>query len=357
MSGAAVLFVDRDGTLIEEPDDCQVDALEKVRLVRDVIPALLRLRDAGYRFVMVTNQDGLGSPSFPAADFEGPHRHVLALFATQGIEFEQVLICPHLPDAGCGCRKPATGLLTRYLAETALDLERCAVIGDRDTDIELARRLGVRSFRVDPTRDDGRWPAIADELCLAPRRGRVRRRTRETDIDVAVALGVADPVSIATGIGFFDHMLEQIARHGGFSLTLACSGDLDVDEHHTVEDVALALGEALSGALGERRGIGRYGFSLPMDEARADVAVDLSGRPALRFEAEFPRDAVGALSTEMVRHFFLSLSTALKAAIHVRVDGDNTHHMIEACFKGVGRALKPALDIAGGGVPSTKGIL
>ena len=357
MSGKKVLFVDRDGTLIEEPDDFQVDSLDKIRLVPDVIPALLRLKQAGYAFVMVTNQDGLGTPSFLQRDFDATQEFILALYRSQGIEFDEVFVCPHLPDDRCACRKPATGLLTRYLAATSIDTKRSAVVGDRQTDIELADALGLTGFLLGSEPSARGWNEIADELCLAPRRARVSRRTKETDVVVEVALDVDTPVHIATGIGFFDHMLEQVARHGSLALTVRCRGDLEIDEHHTVEDTAIVLGDALREALGNKCGIERYGFVLPMDEAQARVALDLSGRSALVFEADFPRASVGELSTEMVRHFFKSLADSLGAAIHVHVTGENTHHMIEAVFKGFGRALAMAAQQSGSAMPSTKGTL
>ena len=353
-----VLFIDRDGTLIEEPPDNQVDALEKVRLVEGVIPAMIRLRDAGFRLVMVSNQDGLGTAAFPEEDFSLCHEHVLALFESQGICFDEIFICPHLPDAGCDCRKPRAGLLTRYLAETSIDLAGSAVIGDRPTDLELAERIGVRGFLVAPTAGHERtWAGIAEALCLSDRRAVVERNTKETRIRVTVNLDAPGPTLIDTGIGFFDHMLEQIARHGGFALGINCDGDLEVDEHHTVEDTALGLGAALRQALGNKHGIGRYGFLLPMDESQARVALDLSGRGRFVFRGQFPRDRVGELSTEMVEHFFQSLADALGAALHIDVGGDNAHHMVEACFKGVGRTLRQAIRREGTDLPSTKGTL
>ena len=347
-----VLFIDRDGTLIEEPSDNQVDALEKVRLVKGVIPALIRLRDAGYRLIMVRNQDGLGTAAFPEDAFRLCHEHVIALFESQGICFDEIFICPHLPDAGCDCRKPRAGLLTRYLAETAIDLAGSAVIGDRPTDLELAERIGVRGYLVAPS--DGHattWEGIVEALCLSDRRAVVERSTNETRIRVTVNLDAPGPTLIDTGIGFFDHMLEQIARHGGFALGIDCDGDLEVDEHHTVEDTALSLGTALREALGNKHGIGRYGFLLPMDESQARIALDLSGRGRFVFRGQFPRERVGELSTEMVEHFFLSLSDALGAALHI------AHHMVEACFKGVGRTLRQAMRREGTDLPSTKGTL
>jgi imidazoleglycerol-phosphate dehydratase/histidinol-phosphatase len=353
-----VLFIDRDGTLIEEPHDNQVDALDKIRLVPGVIPALLELAGNGYRFVMVSNQDGLGTESFPREHFETCHEHVVALFASQGIIFDETFICPHFEGDGCDCRKPRTGLLTRFLAGNNLDTAKSAVIGDRDTDLELARRLGLRGFLVDPAASyDRSWPGIVASLCAGERIAEVHRKTRETTISARVDLDTAGRIEVSTGIGFFDHMLEQIAKHGGFSLTLNGDGDLHVDEHHTVEDVAIVLGGALREALGDKRGIARYGFLLPMDESLARVALDLSGRASFVFDAPFPRDTVGEMSTEMVSHFFRSLAESLGAALHVDVRGENTHHMVEACFKGVGRCLRQAIRQEGAELPTTKGTL
>ncbi len=350
-----ILFIDRDGCLIEEPEDEQVDTFEKFRLMPGVIPALLRLSDAGYRFVMVTNQDGLGSDSFPTADFEGPQRLLLDILASQGIEFAAIHIDPTRPEDQAPTRKPGVGMLLDYLNDAGLDRGQSAVIGDRDTDLQLAANMGLRGLRIGPQGQD--WAAIAETLLGTPRTAAVDRRTRETGIEVRVDLDHARPIKISTGIGFFDHMIDQIAAHGGFSLQLDCSGDLHIDEHHTVEDCALALGEALDRALGDRAGIGRYGFWLPMDESLARVAIDLSGRPAFVLHGEFPRESVGGLHTEMVSHFFASLAQTLKCAIHIELSGENTHHLVEACFKGVGRALRPALARNDSGIPSTKGTL
>ena len=353
------LFIDRDGTLIEEPLDEQVDSYSKLRFMRGVLPALLALQAAGYRLVMISNQDGLGTASFPLEDFEGPQQLMMQLFESQGVRFDAVLICPHLPGDGCDCRKPGTRLVDEYLAASPMDPARSFVIGDRETDLELARKLGIGAVRI--LRDGGEehgWEAAARCLARGPgRRGQVTRRTRETDIEVSVNLDEELPVEISTGLGFFDHMLEQVARHGGFSLKLSCRGDLQVDEHHTVEDCALALGQALREALGDKRGIARFGFLLPMDESRAQVAIDLSGRPYAVFEGTFGRERVGELPTELVPHFFRSLGEALGAAIHVSVRGENTHHMVEACFKSVGRALRQAFRVEGTELPSSKGVL
>ncbi|MCL4720408.1 MAG: bifunctional histidinol-phosphatase/imidazoleglycerol-phosphate dehydratase HisB [Gammaproteobacteria bacterium] len=351
-----IAFLDRDGTLIHEPPDEQVDRLDKVSLVPGVIAALTRLRDAGYDFVMVTNQDGLGTASFPEQDFLAAQNFVLELFRSQGIAFREIFVCPHRSDDGCGCRKPDPGILGDFPLRVGFDRERSFVAGDRSTDVALAANLGIRGLRIDPA-DPAAWSRLVHEVLDQPRVGEVLRETRETRIRVRVDLDAEQPIEVTSGIGFLDHMLDQIARHGGFSLTLSCVGDLQVDEHHTVEDVALALGEALRRALGDKRGIGRYGFVLPMDESQAEVSLDLSGRPYLVFRGKFPRPEVGGLPTELVPHFFRSLADSLGANLHIRVRGENTHHMVEACFKGLGRTLRQALARQGQTLPSTKGML
>ncbi len=338
---APTLFLARDGALIEEPAGQQVDSLAKVRFMPGVFAALRDFVDAGYAFVMVTNQDGPGMPRFSRPAFDQVQSFLLDAFTSQGIEFDGIF---------------GPGLLENYIVERGLDRALSAVVGDRDTDLELAAHLRLRGFTV---RRHGStehtWPEVARTVLA--RRAEVVRATRETRVHVRVDLDHAGKPSVATGIGFFDHMLAQLAAHGGFSLELACRGDLEVDEHHTVEDCALALGEALRKALGSKAGIARYGFLLPMDESQATVSIDLSGRPFARFTGRFERESVGALPTELVPHFFRSLSEGLRAAIHVGVRGENAHHMIEACFKGVGRSLRQALRREGRELPSTKGTL
>jgi imidazoleglycerol-phosphate dehydratase/histidinol-phosphatase len=350
-----VLFIDRDGTLIEEPEDYQVDSVDKLRFEPGVVPALLELARHGFRLVMVSNQDGLGTASFPSEQFEAPHRLMMSVFETQGIRFDEVFICPHLPGDGCECRKPRAGLLTKFLASKAIELDKSAVIGDRDTDLELAERIGVRGIRYG--KGAAGWADIVDDLVNSERTAEVVRNTNETRIRLRVNLDSTQVAEVSTGIGFFDHMLEQISKHGGFRLMLDCEGDIEVDEHHTVEDVAIALGTALRSALDAKIGIGRYGFVLPMDESEAAVSIDLSGRGVFRFEGRWPRDFVGGLSTEMVEHFFRSLAESMGAAIHLKVTGENTHHMVEGSFKAVGRALRQAFARTGGDLPSTKGVL
>lgn len=350
-----ILFIDRDGVLIEEPADEQIDSFEKFRLVEGVIPALLRLRDAGFEFVMVSNQDGLGSASYPRASFEGPQALLLQVLQSQGIVFREVLIDEHFPADNSPNRKPGIGMVMHYLRDRSVDLDASAMVGDRETDMEFARTLGVRGFRIGAGQMG--WSEIAHALADAPRTASIERITKETKIRVSLDLDrVADPV-VMTGHGFFDHMLEQLGKHGGFALDVQCAGDLHIDEHHTVEDCALALGAALKSALGDKRGIGRYGFTLPMDETQASAVLDFSGRPYFVFDGEFPRDRVGDLPTEMVPHFFRSLCETAGLNLHLTVRGENTHHMVEACFKSVARALRQAIRREGSELPSTKGVL
>ena len=351
-----ILFIDRDGTLITEPPGYQIDRLDKFALEPEVIPALRRLRDAGFTFVMVTNQDGLGTASFPEADFQSLQNLLLDILRSQGITFEAVRVCPHTEADRCECRKPKLGLLLDYLKDTSWSRENSYVIGDRETDLKLATALGVTGVRYDQKKLG--WTEITRQIADAPRRATIVRKTKETAITVAVDLDATAPLKFATGLGFFDHMLEQIARNAGISLVITCEGDLHIDEHHTIEDTGLALGTALRQALGDKRGVGRYGFVMPMDESLAQVAIDLSGRAWLVFDAKFPRDRVGEMPTEMVSHFFKSVSDNLAATVNMSVTGDNTHHMVEALFKGFGRALRPAVArSAGGEIPSSKGVL
>ncbi len=357
MSARKLLFVDRDGCLIEEPPDFQVDRFEKFALLPGVVAALQRCVAAGYELVMVTNQDGLGTPSFPEEDFRGPHELLLRVLDSQGIRFLEVLVDRSFAGEGLDTRKPGTGMVRHWLARDDWSRARSAMVGDRDTDLQFAANVGVRGLRVGSAAGALGWNEIAHLLCDAPRTAEVVRATRETRIRVRVDLDAPAQATIRTGLGFFDHMLEQIARHAGFSLRLDCDGDTHVDDHHTIEDCALALGQALREALGDKRGIGRYGFTLPMDESLASAALDLSGRPYLVFDGAFPRERVGEVATELVPHFFRSVCEALGANLHLSVRGDNAHHMVEACFKAFARALGPAIRVVGDDLPSTKGVL
>ncbi len=355
-----VLFVDRDGCIVEEPWDEQLDRLDKFRLLPGVIPALLRFVGAGYKLVMVTNQDGLGTASFPKPDFDLCHDFLLALLRSQGITFSEVLICPHKPEDTCGCRKPRTGLLVNYLASNDWNRSQSAMIGDRDSDMELAKNIGVRGLRVGVEITGPEifsWQAVAHELLDQPRRAKVVRKTSETNISIECDLDSCAPVKIHTGIGFFDHMLESFAKHSGIALQISCDGDLHIDDHHSVEDIGIALGQALKVGLADKRGIQRFGFLLPMDESCCQVALDLGGRPYLVFEGVFHTPAVGGLSTSMVPHFFRSFAEALGANLHIKVSGENDHHMVEACFKALARSLKDAIKVVGGDIPSAKGVL
>ncbi len=365
-----IAFVDRDGTIIEEPHDFQIDSVSKLKFVAGVIPALLKIQQAGFDLVMVSNQDGLGTASFPQADFDPPQSLMMQILESQGIRFREVLIDPSLPAENSPNRKPGLGMVMHYLRDRTIDLAASVVIGDRETDVQFARNLGARAMQIGPSLD---WVQIARQLADAPRVAEVERVTKETRIRVRVDLDEAADPEVSTGMPFFDHMLEQLGKHGGFALTLTCAGDLQIDEHHTVEDCALALGQALRQALGDKRGIGRYGFAdgdekaemespttgflLPMDETIARAALDFSGRPYFVFDGAFGRERVGDLPTELVPHFFRSLCETAGLNLHLSVRGDNAHHMVEASFKAVARALRVSLKREGNALPTTKGTL
>ncbi len=348
------LFIDRDGTIIREPEDEQIDSLEKLEFVPGAIGALSSLAKLDFVLVMVSNQDGLGTPSFPEEDFHPAHNKMLKTLEGEGVVFDEILIDRSFPQDNAPTRKPRTGLLTAYM-DGSCDLAASFVIGDRESDMELARNLGATGLKL----GELSWAEIAARVRASERRCTVSRKTAETDISICVDLDGGLESFSDTGLKFFDHMLDQLPHHGGISLQVRCKGDLEVDEHHTVEDVGIALGEALRTALGDKRGIDRYGFALPMDESRAMVLLDLGGRSELVWEVHFTREYVGDVPTEMFRHFFKSMSDAMKANLYVKAEGENNHHIAEAVFKAFARTLRQAVrrDVFKGELPSSKGLL
>lgn len=361
-----ILFIDRDGTILCEPDRYfQIDSLEKFRFVPGVIGALARIvRQTDYRLVMVSNQDGLGTPAFPMDDFLPLQQLMLRTLEGEGIVFDEVLIDDSFPEWNSPGRKPRTGMVDKYLNDT-LDREASLVIGDRETDMQLAANMGLGAILIGTAEVEPRpvlatasWDEVARFLCGRHRTAEYSRKTSETDITARVDLDGTGQADIATGIGFFDHMLCQVARHGSVDLRLRAVGDLGVDQHHTIEDTALVLGECVRRALGSGKGIARYAFALPMDESCAEVLMDMGGRSTLVWEAEFPREYAGDFPTDMARHFFDSFCRAAGCTMHVRAAGDNTHHMLESIFKAWGRCMRTALRCDGSGeVPSTKGVV
>lgn len=350
------LFIDRDGTLIVEPENKQVDSIEKLEFMPDVFSSLSLFRQAGYKLVMISNQDGLGTKSLPRDAFQVPHEMMLKIFQSQGIEFDDIRICPHLPNDGCDCRKPKIGLLLDYVIGQTIDKNNSYVIGDRATDLEFAKNLNLPGIQIG-TKKANSWNELTRIILEKPRCASIRRKTNETDVIVNIDLDKEGDSDISTGIEFFDHMLEQIVKHAGISATIEIKGDLEIDDHHTIEDTAIALGSAIKQALGDKLGIDRYGFLLPMDEARASIAIDLSGRSFCKFLCTFNQERVGKMSTEMIAHFFRSFSDGLQATLHIEIFGENAHHMCEAAFKGVGRALRQAISKNNMLIPSTKGVL
>lgn len=359
-----VLFIDRDGTLIIEPEDEQIDSLEKLEFYPKVFRNLSRIAgELEYELVMVTNQDGLGTSSFPEETFWPTQQKVIKAFENEGVHFSEILIDRSFPHENLPTRKPGTGMLTHYL-KGGYDLENSYVIGDRITDVQLAENMNCKSILLSnnphpsATLCTTDWGEIYQYLKDEPRKGVVRRKTSETDIFVEVNLDGSGKSDISTGVGFFDHMLHQISRHGNMDLTIHVDGDLQVDEHHTIEDTGIALGEAFVQALGKKKGVERYGFLLPMDDCLAQVAIDFGGRPWLVWEAEFNREFVGDLPTEMCMHFFKSFSDNARCNLNIKAEGDNEHHKIESIFKAFARAIKMAVKRDGTeGIPSTKGTI
>lgn len=359
-----VLFIDRDGTLILEPEDEQVDSLEKLEFYPGVFQWLSRIaRELEYELVLVSNQDGLGTDSFPEVDFWPAQNKMINALAKEGIVFSAVHIDRSFPHEKANTRKPQTGMLQQYIFGP-YDLANSVVIGDRTSDVQLAKNLGAKGILLgeipcaEAALQCTRWADIYHFLKGQDRQTRIYRKTKETEVEVILKLDQAAHSNINTGLPFFDHMLDQLARHGGVDLTITAQGDLQVDEHHTIEDVALALGEAFREALGTKKGVQRYGFLLPMDDCLAQVAIDFGGRPYLMWDAQFTREQIGSLPTEMFVHFFKSFSDAAACNLNIKAEGNNEHHKIESIFKAFAQAIKTALSRDEyGSIPSTKGTL
>lgn len=364
------LFIDRDGTILKEPEDEQIDSYDKFEFLPGVIRNLNFIRTKlDFEFVMVSNQDGLGTDSYPEDTFWPTHNLMLDVLKGEGVEFDDILIDRSFPSDNLPTRKPGTGMLGRYLSGD-YDMSKCFVIGDRATDAQLAKNMGCRAIIVNPQlRGDfagdsdvyvaDTWDKICEIIFAGERTASVRRTTHETDVDVWMNLDGTGECCVSTGLGFFDHMLEQIAKHGGIDLKINVKGDLNVDEHHTIEDTGLALGECIAKALGDKRGIERYGYCLPMDDSLCHVVLDFGGRPWLVWNAEFKREKVGDVPTEMFMHFFKSFSDAAKMNLNIWAEGENEHHKIEGIFKALARSLKMATkrDIYKFQLPSSKGVL
>ncbi len=348
-----ILFIDRDGTILKEPEDEQIDSFQKFQFVPGAIGALSFIAaHTDYQFVLVSNQDGLGTDSYPESDFWPTHNLMLDILKGEGIEFAAQHIDRSFPEDNLPTRKPGTAMLAQYINDAEVDMSDCYVIGDRENDRLLAQNLGCRYLFPD-------WEKVREIVLAGSRVAEVRRTTKETDIYIRVGLDGNGESNISTGLGFFDHMLEQIAKHGNIDLTVTCNGDLHVDEHHTIEDTALALGTCLLKALGDKRGIERYGFALPMDDCLCQVALDFGGRPWLVWNAEFRREKIGEMPTEMFLHFFKSLSDAAHMNLNIKAEGSNEHHKIEGIFKAFARTLKMAVkrDVEHFNLPSSKGVL
>lgn len=361
-----ILFIDRDGTIIKEPPvDFQVDSLEKLEFVPGAIGALRKIiEQTDYRLIMVSNQDGLGTDSFPLNDFLAPHRWMLQTLSGEKVIFDEILIDESLPEENSPRRKPRTGMVEKYLNES-LDQRNSYVIGDRLTDMQLAANMGIQGIylgkenpEIFPVafRSDS-WDEICSYILSGSRKVELSRKTAETEVRIVLDLNGSGQSVVHTGIAFFDHMLEQIARHGGVDLQIEVKGDLEVDEHHTIEDTGIVLGQCFLEALGSKKGIERYGFVLPMDEAKASVALDFGGRGHLEWKVDFQREYVGGFPTEMTRHFFASFCQEARCNLHIEADGENTHHIIEAIFKCFARCIRMAVRQSGTEIPSSKKVL
>jgi imidazoleglycerol-phosphate dehydratase/histidinol-phosphatase len=348
------IFIDRDGTILVEPADEQIDSLDKFAFVPGAISGLKALTGLGYELVLVSNQDGLGTPSFPEETFWPSQNLMLGTLKGEGIVFDNILIDKTFPYENAPTRKPGTGMLTAYM-DGSYELSECYVIGDRESDRQLAENLGARFLQVGPLS----WTQIAENVRSRSRRVSIHRKTAETDITLVLDLDGKGPSRIDTGLFFFDHMLEQIPHHGGVSLSLLCKGDLSVDEHHTIEDVGIVLGQAILQALGDKRGIERYGFALPMDDSKALVLIDFGGRSELIWKVRFNREYIGDTPTEMFPHFFRSLCSEARCNLRVEAKGENSHHLAESIFKAFARALRQAVrrNVFDGSLPSSKGML
>lgn len=353
-----ILFIDRDGTLIEEPEDEQIDSFEKLKFTKGVFRNLSFIRSKlDFTFVMVSNQDGLGTEAFPEDTFWPVHNFILQTLESEGVAFDDILIDRHFPEDNAPTRKPGTAMVEKYMHNDQYDIANSYVIGDRDTDRLFAKNIGCKALILG--QDGLTWDKITEILFAGERMAEVTRTTKETDIHVKINLDGTGRCDISTGLGFFDHMLEQIGKHGMMDLTVHTKGDLYVDEHHTIEDTAIAIGECILKALGDKRGIERYGYCLPMDDCLCSVALDFGGRPWLVWDAEFKREKIGEMPTEMFLHFFKSLSDAARMNLNIRAEGTNEHHKIEGIFKALARSLKMAVrrDIYHYELPSTKGML
>lgn len=375
-----VLFIDRDGTMILEPENYQLDSLEKLEFYPKAFQYLSKIaQELDFELVMVTNQDGLGTSSFPEDTFWPTQNFIIKAFENENVSFDEICIDRSFPEENAPTRKPRTGMLTKYIDNSAYDLENSFVIGDRITDVELAKNLGSKAIFINNDETLGSteissekeelnntivlqtkdWAAIYEFLKLKNRTASIVRKTNETDISITVNLDGTGKSKIETGIAFFDHMLDQISRHGQMDLEITVKGDLEVDEHHTIEDTAIALGEVFAKALGNKLGIERYGFCLPMDDCLAQTAIDFGGRNWLVWEAEFKREMIGQMPTEMFFHFFKSFTDGAKANLNIKAEGTNEHHKIEAIFKAFAKAIKMAVkrDAEKMILPSTKGVL